>query len=91
MIGTYHDTIYNKCENLTERINNKSIQKNQLVTDRIHTSSHTVRGQHFIVCFVALHPKSTAMVMAGRSVTTLFFRASLNKQLTSTLCTYFRL
>ena len=22
----------------------------------------------FIVCFVALHPKSTAMVMAGRSV-----------------------
>ena len=37
------------------------------------------------VCFVALHPKSTAMVIAGRSVhlTTLFSWASLNKQLTS--------
>ena len=46
-----------------------------------------------VVCFVALRPKSTAMVMAGRSVhlTTLFFWASLNKQLTSTSCTYFRL
>ena len=45
------------------------------------------------VCFVALRPKSTAMVIAGRSVhlTTLFSWASLNKQLTSTLCTYFRL
>ena len=33
------------------------------------------------VCFVALRPKSTAMVMAGRSVhlTTLFSWASLNK------------
>ena len=42
---------------------------------------------------VALSPKSTAMVMAGRSVdlTTLFYWASLNKRLTSTLCTYFRL
>ena len=40
------------------------------------------------VCFVALRPKSTAMVMAGRSVhlTTLFSWASLNKQLTSTSC-----
>ena len=45
------------------------------------------------VCFVALRPKSTAMVMAGRSVhiSTLFPGASLNKQLTSTSCTYFRL
>ena len=35
------------------------------------------------VCFVALRPKSTAMVNAGRSVhlTTLFSWASLNKQL----------
>ena len=35
--------------------------------------------------FVALRPKSTAMVIAGRSVhlTTLFSWASLNKQLTS--------
>ena len=41
-----------------------------------------------IACFVALRPKSTAMVMAGRSVhlTTLF-----PEQLTSTSCTYFRL
>ena len=38
------------------------------------------------VYFVALCPKSTAMVTAGRSVhlTTLFSWASLNKQLTST-------
>ena len=37
------------------------------------------------VCFVALRPKSTAMVIAGRSVhlTTLFSWASLNMQLTS--------
>ena len=35
--------------------------------------------------FVALHPKSTALVIAGQSVhlTTLFSWASLNKQLTS--------
>ena len=41
------------------------------------------------VYFVALRPKSTAMVMAGRSVhlTTLFSWTSLNKQLTSTSCT----
>ena len=45
------------------------------------------------VCFVALRPKSTVMVMAGWSVhlTTLFSWASLNKQLTSASCTYFRL
>ena len=44
------------------------------------------------VCFVALRPKSTAMVIAGRSVhLTTFSWASLNKQLTSTSCTYFRL
>ena len=45
------------------------------------------------VCFVALCPKSTAMVMAGRSVhiTTLFSWASLNKRVTSNSCTYFRL
>ena len=37
----------------------------------IHTS---VFNYLMFVCFVALHPKSTAMVMAGRSVhlTTLF-------------------
>ena len=42
----------------------------------------------FVLLF--LRHKSTAMVMAGQSVhlTTLFSRASLNKQLTSTLCTY---
>ena len=33
-----------------------------------------MRGSGFVFCFVALHPKSTAKVMAGRSVhlTTLF-------------------
>ena len=39
----------------------------------------------FCFCIVALRPKSTAMVIAGRSVhlTTLISWASLNKQLTS--------
>ena len=42
-------------------------------------------NQNIFVCFVALRPKSTAMVIAGRSVhlNTLFSSASLNKQLTS--------
>ena len=39
--------------------------------------------------FVALRPKSTAMVLAGRSVHLTW--AGLNKRLTSNLCTYFRL
>ena len=45
------------------------------------------------VYFVALRPKSTAMVIAGRSVhlITLFSWAGLNKRLTSNSCTYFRL
>ena len=45
------------------------------------------------VCFVALRPKSTAKVIAGKSVhlTTLFSWAGLNKRLTSNSCTYFRL
>ena len=45
------------------------------------------------VCFVASHPKSTTMVMEGRSVhlATLFSWESLNKQLTSASCTNFRL
>ena len=42
---------------------------------------------HF-VCFVASRPKSTAMVMAGRSVHPTFSWPSLNKQLTSTSCIY---
>ena len=49
----------------------------------------------FFVCFVALCPKSTAMVTGhGGTVSSpnhTFYRASLNKQLTSTSCTYFRL
>ena len=51
----------------------------------------------FFICFVALRPKPTAMVMvailAGWSVhlTTLFSSTSLNMQLTSTSCTYFGL
>ena len=48
-----------------------------------HTSLHL--ADCCFVCFVALRPKSTAMVIAGRSVhlTTLFSWASLNKQFTS--------
>ena len=44
------------------------------------------------VCFVALHPKSTVMVMTGRSVhlTTPFSWANLNKRLNISLCTQFR-
>ena len=42
-------------------------------------------SSHLFVCLFALRPKSTAMVIAGRSVhlTTLVSWASLNKQLTS--------
>ena len=44
-------------------------------------------SQFLSVCFVALRHKSTAMVMAGRSVhlNTVFSWASLNKQLTTIL------
>ena len=47
----------------------------------------------WLVGFVALRPKSTAMVIAGRSVhlTTRFSWAGLNKRITSNSCTYFRL
>ena len=43
------------------------------------TVFYTLRSQ--FVCFVALHPKSTAMVMAERSVhlTTLFFLGRLEQ------------
>ena len=40
------------------------------------------------VCFVALRPKSTATVSLPNHT---FSWAGLNKQLTSTSCTYFRL
>ena len=58
-------------------------QKNQLFF-------HTFQNYN-IVCFVAFRPKSTAYVVAGRSVnlTTLFSWVCLNKRLTSTSCTYF--
>ena len=46
----------------------------------------------FCIGFVALRPKSTSMVIAGvSSPNHTFSWASLNKQLTSTSCTYFRL
>ena len=49
----------------------------------------------FVCLFVLLllRPKSTAMVIAGRSVhlTTPFSWAGLNKRLTSNSCTYFSL
>ena len=52
-----------------------------------------VEGVCLFVCFVALRPKSTAMVIAGQSVhlTTPFSGQGLNKRSTSSLCTYFRL
>ena len=48
----------------------------------------------WLVVFVALRSKSTAMVIAGRSVNSpnhTFSWAGLSKWLTSNLCTYFRL
>ena len=63
-------------------------------TDRIGSvGSGSTLIDFWLVGFVALRPKSTAMVIAGRSVhlTTLFSWAGLNKRLTSNLCTYFRL
>ena len=51
--------------------------KNQLLFHHVyitHQNSYEVFVLFLFVCFVALRPKSTAMVMAGRSVhlTTLF-------------------
>ena len=48
-------------------------------------SSFDIDNISLFVCFLALRPKSTAMVMMGRSVhlTTLFSWAGLNKRLTS--------
>ena len=53
----------------------------------LHVCEHVSR---LFVCFVAVRPQSTAVVMAGWSVdlSTLFSWASLNKPLTSNLCTY---
>ena len=64
-----------------------------LKTSNICAISFLIYFVCLFVCFVALRPKSTAKVMVGRSVhlTTLFSWASLNKPLTSTSCTYFRL
>ena len=55
-------------------------------------SAHVYEFFLFVCLFVALRPKSTAMIIAGRSVhlTTLFSWASLNKRVTSNSCTYFR-
>ena len=52
------------------------------------------KAMHAFFClFCCFMSQSTAMVMLGRSVhlTTFFYWASLNKRLTSTLCTYFHL
>ena len=78
---------------------NKNFTCPLVITSEIYksmrNSSQSTRstGRVLFACFVALRPMSTAMVMAGRSVhlTTLFSWASLNKQLTSTSCTYFHL
>ena len=52
---------------------------------QLKTGFTVYKKNDLFVCFVALRPRSTAMVIAGRSVhlTTLFSWASLNKQLTS--------
>ena len=62
-------------------------------TEVNNIKSINATGDILFVCFVALRPKSTAMVIEGRSVhlTTLFSAAGLNKRLTSNSCTYFRL
>ena len=54
-------------------------------SDEIQTHPYFYVCPCLFVCLFALRPKSTAMVIAGRSVhlTTLFSWASLNKQLTS--------
>ena len=63
------------------------------VTNRVRKVTAADHFVSWLVGFVALRPKSTAMVIAGRSVhlATLFSWAGLNKGLTSNLCTYFRL
>ena len=68
------------------------------IIDRIVCSTYLMLWEFGAACcvdslfvFVALRPKSTAMVIAGRSVhlSTLISWAGLNKRLTSNLCTYF--
>ena len=87
---------------LNSRDQNCSVQVShtfsKLLCFAVSKSIHIDQACHLkmsrlFVCFVALRLKSTAMVMAGRSVhlTTLYSWASLNKHLTSTSCTYFGL
>ena len=66
-------------------------QSNAKMNEYIYISRS--RSICLFVCFVALRPKSTAMVIAGRSVhlSTLFLGRLEHKRLTSNLCTYFRL
>ena len=54
---------------------------------------HRLQCDVLFVCFVALRHKSTAMVIAGRSVhlTTLFFLGKLEQAINQLSCTYFRL
>ena len=55
-------------------------------------TSLLVYTKYVFVCFVALRPKSTAMVMEGQSVhLTTPFLGKLEQQLTSASCTYLRL
>ena len=82
-----------KSKGTNEKEKNSKIKQEETENvKRIQTMN--VSNQCFVLfCFVALRPKSTAMVIAGRSVhlTTLFSWAGLNKRLTSNSCTYFRL
>ena len=78
-----------ECNILIDPYKKRIPQNEYVIFWLMHTKTHTPGWVFFF--FVALCPKSTAMVMAGRSVhlTTLFSWASLYKQLTSTSCTYF--
>ena len=78
----------NRYDSITDKNANTYNRK-----DQQQKSIALERSVFCLFVFVALRPKSTAMVIAGRSVhlTTLFSWASLNKRVTSNSCTYFRL
>ena len=52
----------------------KTCHKDKLLCSQAQNMMINLITDHIFACFVALHPKSTAMVMGGRSVhlTTLF-------------------
>ena len=87
-------------DDVKSQVLNKNLLEDLSITtarhraDKSKTDNYEPRLLSFLfVCIVILRPKPTAMVMAGLSVrlTTLFSWPSLNKRLTGTSCTYFRL